>query len=487
MFDKKNLFYYVLLLLAFLIGLFFRVKLYLINNDIHCDEASLALNIIDISYLDAFKPLMRHQVAPPMFIIFSKFIYSFIRFHQTPDFSDLLLRLISLLSGILAMPLFAYLINKLFHNKLMTLFGLFFLAVNPVAISYSCVFKQYSMEMLISILVLILFAKIDFKLKSFTYNLLIFLLLGISSLFSMTALFIMPGGFIYVFIKALKQEHLKDFFIAFFLFVCLFILYTISYLLPVYSTHSEYMKDYWSNTFSAATNIWRYIYNSVRFLFRIFIPYKPITIAVLFIINTLLMFIKDFKTAILISSTFFVTFILSINNSYPVDERLLLFILPCYIISITYFLTFIPEKYVFKYKNIVCVFFLALSYYSWKTHPSDTLIILKQEATKRIWNYYINNCDQDIPLFLGRSPNSNAYYAKLYNHSNWKSWKNIVEAPSGVYYLLITKARNDKNIIQTANFLQETPQIKIIEDKEFCVYSVYDYGCGHLYKFRKLY
>ena len=181
---------YCFFLLIFCIGLFFRLKLYFLNLSFHCDEANLALNLISRSYPELFQPLERLQVAPPFFLVLSKIFYQFAFFNFTPRVSDLMLRLIPLVSGIAAIPAFGFLLQRLFKNKFVTAAGMLILALAPSAVLYSCIFKQYSTELLVSILTLILFSKIDLKVRNFKP----FLLLGLMPFLSLSSFFVLAAG-----------------------------------------------------------------------------------------------------------------------------------------------------------------------------------------------------------------------------------------------------------------------------------------------------
>ena len=56
-----------------LIGLILRVFAFIDIPDLYGDEASLAFNLFDRSILEYFIPLNFGQVAPPLFLIFTKF------------------------------------------------------------------------------------------------------------------------------------------------------------------------------------------------------------------------------------------------------------------------------------------------------------------------------------------------------------------------------------------------------------------------------
>lgn len=115
-----------------------------------------------------------------------------------------MLRLIPLVSGIAAIPAFGFLLQRLFKNKFITAAGMLILALAPSAVLYSCIFKQYSTELLVSILTLILFSKIDLKVRNFKP----FLLLGLMPFLSLSSFFVLAGGFCYLWVKERPSKNL---------------------------------------------------------------------------------------------------------------------------------------------------------------------------------------------------------------------------------------------------------------------------------------
>ena len=60
----------------FLIGVVFRFIVFSTNTFYIHDDAALAINIVNKSYLELFKGLDFCQVAPPLFLLLSKWIYN---------------------------------------------------------------------------------------------------------------------------------------------------------------------------------------------------------------------------------------------------------------------------------------------------------------------------------------------------------------------------------------------------------------------------
>ena len=111
--------YQIALIIIFLAGVILRVKLFVCNPSLFKDEASLAINMLDTeNYLDFFKPLRFLQVAPPFFMILSKFFYNLYSINGIDALkSDMLLRIVPFVSGIMLIPAFGFLLKKVFNNN----------------------------------------------------------------------------------------------------------------------------------------------------------------------------------------------------------------------------------------------------------------------------------------------------------------------------------------------------------------------------------
>lgn len=90
--------YLALLIICF--GIFVRLSQYFSNRALWGDEASLALNIVNRSYLELLQPLDRNQAAPPGFLWIEKL------FTQILGNNEYALRLFPLISGIVSLIAF---------------------------------------------------------------------------------------------------------------------------------------------------------------------------------------------------------------------------------------------------------------------------------------------------------------------------------------------------------------------------------------------
>ena len=201
-FEKIDILNLVILFII-IAGIILRFIFLFQNESFWYDTCALGANL-QKDYLKFFKPLEFIQVAPPLFMILSKFICSI--FYQGIDIEqkDFILRLIPFFSGIITLPLFTLLVNKMFNNKNITAVSLFMLSFNPWHIYYSCEFKPYSSDCLIAVILLLMFFSIDLKEIPIKRLAFISLFFAISVWLSNSAIFILVSGFLTIFIDILR-------------------------------------------------------------------------------------------------------------------------------------------------------------------------------------------------------------------------------------------------------------------------------------------
>lgn len=145
------------ILVIIALGIFIRTHVFLQKVSFFCDESTLLLNLYDKSYANLFFPLNYEQQAPPFFLIISKF------FLMNFGLNELMLRLIPYLSSVFSLILFYPLCRKIFKNNISTAFAVFLFAFNMPIIEVSQVFKQYSSDALFSVIAMLVVLSLDFK------------------------------------------------------------------------------------------------------------------------------------------------------------------------------------------------------------------------------------------------------------------------------------------------------------------------------------
>ena len=143
-----------------LFGIALRLRQYLANRSLWRDEASLALNIMQRSFLGLTQPLDDNQGAPLLFLWLQKGIITIF------GSSEYALRLLPLLCGIISLFVFWFIASK-YVSKRAALFALTFLALSDLLIEFSSEVKQYSSDVLVCTLVLVML----FSLRKSQYQL----------------------------------------------------------------------------------------------------------------------------------------------------------------------------------------------------------------------------------------------------------------------------------------------------------------------------
>ena len=189
--TNKNVIYYVLLCLIFLLGIFLRTKLFLAKSIFEDDECRLALSLLEIHHFkDFFLPLSDAQSAPPLFTLLSFGITKIF------GYQELALKTIPCLAGLTSIFLFYKLCKNYLQNKWVILFGCFIFSINETLISFATTFKQYSTDIFVSLLWLLILPKL--KLEELSKKQLFFLItaLALLPLFSIPSVFFIGTFFV---------------------------------------------------------------------------------------------------------------------------------------------------------------------------------------------------------------------------------------------------------------------------------------------------
>jgi hypothetical protein len=126
-----------------------RLAAYMALPSLWHDEAALALNVIERSFAALLRPLDYHQAAPVGFLLLEKLVTSI------AGRSEWALRLVPFAAGLLSVPL-VYLLAVRTAGRLAAVVALWLFALCGPAIVYANEFKQYGVDVLISLLLLLL-------------------------------------------------------------------------------------------------------------------------------------------------------------------------------------------------------------------------------------------------------------------------------------------------------------------------------------------
>ena len=398
------------LILIFGLGILLRVVLFLVNPSLFADESALAINIYNKSFKELFGALDFLQASPVGFTIIVKSLITI--FNPQSDYlRDLVLRIFPFISGMLSLPAFYYLVKLIFkENKKAILTSLFFLFFNPCAIAYCAQIKQYSTEMLISIILLIFFYKTVFlKDYKWWYS----IVFAVCVWFSYSSFFILASGFLFISLKIVFAEVFYP------------------------------MRAVWEVNFGFLD-----IHHPLRMLLRygdMFANAKVVSAIsgmVFFAVWIMYCLSKENDNKkYLFALPLLLTVIASIMHKYAIQARLILFVLPLFAIM----LAEIKGRFANVLKTIIAVIMM-ISLFNYDVEPSGNCYSYAREIVK----YLDENIQPDDKILMDTTVNDYNLYLKNRNFENeivylpvacfkkdLKECRDFIrELPAGQYYLL---------------------------------------------------
>jgi hypothetical protein len=174
------------LLAVFALGAGLRIWYYAADFSLFFDECALAVNVQHRSFAALSQQLDYDQAAPLGFLYILKAVAGSL------GFGPHALRLLPLISGLVAIALFYLLTRQIFSGWSLVAANLL-MCFNQLAISYCAQTKQYSFELMIAVLMLLLSRPLfgpDCRAKVFWINCVV---LGLLPWFAFTAVFVLAG------------------------------------------------------------------------------------------------------------------------------------------------------------------------------------------------------------------------------------------------------------------------------------------------------
>lgn len=152
----KNYLVFVILATLVIYGIYLRTQSLLNTLDFYFDEMALLNNIFDRTILGFFSALNDSQCCPPMFLIFGKILYYFFGYNPKA-----LRTATGFIPSILSIFAFIYLCFIIFKNKLSIIFSVFLFTIHYEIIRQAGMFKPYSTDLLITLIIVISILKLD--------------------------------------------------------------------------------------------------------------------------------------------------------------------------------------------------------------------------------------------------------------------------------------------------------------------------------------
>lgn len=471
----RNYGLFVLLFFIILAGIFLRIKLVLSNQSFGFDECALTSNILTKSYIELLKPLDFGQVAPPLFLFIEKFIYQifgeFLPIETT-------FRIFPCLCSILSLILLPFFVHKVYKNSLFTCGVAYISAFIPYVVNYANEVKQYSCELLVSIILISFFYFFDIKNCSKKKLTVLAILIGISPWISLSSLFVIAVGSLLLLSNINQRfrncEKIK-YYVLFLLplYVC-FLLYWLLFAKAVHEALYAFMLEYWQNINPAMFN-----YLNFYQMFSLKTEYFLSNFSgidyhhwhLFFWGNlALLLFFKNKKMIFLILGTLILTIIAGFFQLYPYEPRLILFLFPFFAIIYMQSLLFFKNKYLTAFISITLfvatIISANLPLSEYVVHKSEIRNIF--EKLKEI-NPTLKNIIAPKSCYICYGGEKLVYDLDIWKQFEEDKFKQMLQnLPKENYFIYLPYKRfNSSFNRELRDFLKSSEQIKLVSFYSF--------------------
>lgn len=325
----ENRFQLLALLLA-LIGVVFRITIFVQNRNLIIDEANVVRNIYERGFVELLQPLKYEQYAAPIYL------WSLEVFSHLFGYSEQAMRLSALLCGIGSIFVFWHLLRKVLPpNSVWLPLGL--LCFAPILIKYSAEVKQYMPDAFVGIGLVAIALAVDIFTISKTRFVAIWLLAGSIAIWtSQPSVFILASVGFYYFFQVAAQKDWK----LFPLLVVIAIVWLAQFALyfeVILKTqiNSSYLQNYHREYFLFATpsnaQEWEHNWIRLREILNNTVGYNTYSwhAAVVFILlGGYRLLRQSLAKFALFCFPILITLVAAALNQFSLIERVVLFILP---------------------------------------------------------------------------------------------------------------------------------------------------------------
>ena len=431
----------VLLILIFVLSVYLRLDAYLINNSFFTDEILLAMNIFEREEWGFLYPLSYQQSAPIGFMMLSKIVA------QHAGITELCFRFIPFISSLLSLIFFYMLSGIVFKNKYCRLLALFVFGISYQLLFYAQAFKQYSSDVMLTVLFLYAAFKVYDKIKdsgdaiavgyvAFTMLCFSFPMFIVVPAFY-TAWLITGKGYRIRIVDSLPPLLVGGGFFVWF-----------------YYKHvktSTYLISYWHKGFELFTPE---IYK-INFQFLFYDYAFPILLLILLVCGFYFLFKRNkfyFWTLFL---TIFYTLLAALFKFYPFERRLILFLLPVLIVVSIYPLDNLRKNFQSGVLALIALIFFGYGIFNFsKDFVTGNISYLRQDVKPLLSEIIKKDRSEKLYLYYG-SLTAYSYYSKImdlpydsviagtYPKDERLSGEYLINdlehLPQGIYYLLFVK------------------------------------------------
>jgi Dolichyl-phosphate-mannose-protein mannosyltransferase len=414
-FQKQKFIQFVSLFFLFL-GILVRLIQYINNRSLWDDEASIAINIVNRSYLELLSSLERNQAAPPGFLWIEKF------FVQLLGNNEYALRLFPLIAGIVSLFIFYRLATR-YTSGLAIPIAIALFSCLRYPLYYATEVKQYSSDMMVTLLVFLILVPLRHQLLETKQIVFVSFLGAILIWLSHPAIFSLSGLELSFLLTAHKDRRLNIIFNRLPIYITWLLSFALLYFLSISSAmQNSALNDSWGYSYpdSLFDVVWlldafgRFFYHPLGF--------RSITdgVAMLaFICGCIAYFKTNRNIFLFLTAPFLTTLIASYLHKYPFRDRLLLFLAPLAILIIAEGIVFLLTQFRrYKYITILGIFIL-IALLAPPSINASQLIVRPQlkEEIRPVLEYVKSHQQPGDTLFVyARANSAFTYYAEKYGY-----------------------------------------------------------------------
>ncbi|MGE5611883.1 MAG: glycosyltransferase family 39 protein [Bacillota bacterium] len=299
---------------------------YLSNRSLWLDEVLLASNVVTRSFAGLLQPLDYNQGAPIGFLMLQR--VAVVLFGP----SEYAMRLVPLAAGLIALPLMWGVARRLLSVPA-ALFALGLLAVSPSLIYYASEAKQYSVDLMV-VLGVILAALRVLEQPGRMNRLLVYALLGAMGMYlSHPAVLALAGTGSALMAAEIRHSRRRPFLVLMAIAAGWTLLAILNYVLFLrHLSQNSYLQQYWAGGFMP----WPVSMHSAVWLGRSMCQlfYSPGGLlltqlaALAAVLGCVGLWQRSRPSLLLVASPGIVTLVAAMGHKYPFSERLILFVMP---------------------------------------------------------------------------------------------------------------------------------------------------------------
>jgi hypothetical protein len=317
--------------LAIAYGIIIRIAQYISNRSLWGDEAFIALNIVNRSYLELLQALDYDQAAPPGFLWIEKLA---VQLFGNNEYS---LRLFPLIGGIISL-LALYQIGKWTLSATALPIALILFACLKYPLYYATELKQYSTDIMVGLLLCVLLIPLHEQIIEKSKVFLLAFLGIIAMWFSHTAIFVLGGVELTSLITSSNHQR-KSIIInrlpAYLIWLIGFAIYY--FLIISKSMKNDSLQTAWSPEYPQNIFDILWLLDSLGRFFHKPLGFEGITdgIAIFaFVVGCITLYRNNRSKLLILISPILATLTATYLHKYPFRTRLILFLTPFFILII---------------------------------------------------------------------------------------------------------------------------------------------------------